>query len=53
MKVQLVRSRFVHAVSLSLQHLYGEGVFLITAHVGITHEVENIFVGAGGGSGEI
>lgn len=63
MKVQLVYiilvcacpSSFVHALVAvaSLQDLDGEGVLLVAAHVGITHEVEDVFVSAGRGSGEI
>ena len=48
-------SRFIHAfiAGFSLLHFDGEGVLLVAAHVGITHEVENVFMGAGGGSGEV
>ena len=54
-KTKVHSSCFVHALSLtavsSLQHFDGEGVFLVTAHVCITHEVESILVCAGRGRG--
>ena len=48
-------SRFIHAfvASFSLLDFNREGVLLVTAHVGITHEVEYVFVGAGRGSREV
>ncbi len=45
---------FVHALSavlLAWVHRDGEGVLLITAHVGIAHVVEDVLVGTRGGGG--
>ena len=44
----MVLGVFIHALStlLSLQHLDTEGVLLVAAHVGITHEVQGVLVTA-------
>ena len=52
-------SGLVHALSstgrlmLTFVHLDGEGVLLVAAHVGIAHEVEDVFVCAGRWRSEI